>query len=129
MAPLETLMYGIRRELARMREQVGGRYILLSDGSRYRYVRDEIPIELFKHAGDAARADYRREPRPEPPEILRIITLAKNRRAAVTQIYPEWETRSPFSAYDLWALIETGELVHAAFCDAYPPITEEGEGN
>ena len=117
----------MRRELARMRDKVGGKSILLNDGSRYRYFCEEVPIELFKHAADAMKADYQREPRREPPEIFRVITRAKNRRAALGQIYPEWETRRPFCAYDLWALVETGELVHVAFAADYPPITEESE--
>ncbi len=120
-------MYGMRRERARMRDQVGGKSILLNDGSRYRYVRDQVPMELFKHAGNTIRADYQREPRPEPPEIFRAIAKARNRLFALEQIYPEWETRSPLCAYNLWALVETGELVHVAFCDDYPPITEDGE--
>jgi hypothetical protein len=118
-------MYGMRRELARMREQVGGRSILLSDGSRYRYVRDEVPMELFAHAADSIRADYQRVPRPEPPEILRAIARARDRRAALAQIYPDWENGPrglSLSAYDVGALVETGELVPVAFGPGFPPV-------
>lgn len=58
-------------------------------------------------------------PRPsEPPEILRMVVRAKNRRAALTQICPDWETSRPFTGYDLHALAETGELVPVPFADA-----------
>jgi hypothetical protein len=115
-------MYGMRRELARMRDQAGGKSILLNDGSLYRYVRDEVPLELFMHAANSIRADYRREPRPEPLEILRAVARARNRRAALAQLYPEWETQRPFCAYDLEALVETGELVPLPFAPGYPVV-------
>jgi hypothetical protein len=47
-----------------------------------------------------------------------MVARAKNRRAALTQICPDWETSRPFTGYDLHALAETGELVPVPFADA-----------
>jgi ribosomal protein L20A (L18A) len=117
---------GMRRELARMRERVAGdESILLNHGSRYRYDRTSVAIERFKHTAEAIRADYEGQPRPvEPPEILRAVTRARNRRAAVEKLYPEWETQRPFCAYDLLALVETGELVPQQFAPEFPVVEE-----
>ena len=116
-------MYGMRRELARMREQVGGRSIMLNDGSRYRYNRAQTSVELFTHTAATIRAEYGGEPHPEPPNILRAVAKARDRRAAITQLYPEWEAATPFTAFDLEALADRGELVPLAF----PPLDEPAE--
>ena len=117
-------MDGMRRELARMRERVvGDESILLNDGSRYRYDRTSVALERFEHAAAALRADYEGRPRPvEPPEILRAVARARNRRAALEKLYPEWETQRPFCAYDLEALVETGELRPLPFAPGYPVL-------
>ena len=114
----------MRRELARMREQVvGNESIVLNDGSRYRYDRTSVAMERFKHTAAAIRADYEGRPRPvEPPEILRAVARARNRRVALEKLYPEWETQRPFCAYDLEALVETGELVPLPFAPGYPVV-------
>jgi hypothetical protein len=114
----------MRKELQRIREQVvGDESILLNDGSRYRFNRASVAIARFKHAAEAMRADYEGRPRPmEPPEILRAVARARNRRAALAQLYPEWETQRPFCAYDLEALVETGELVPLPFAPGYPVV-------
>ena len=122
-------MDGMRRELARMRKRViGDDSILLYDGSRYRYDCTSVAMERFKHAAEAMQADYEGRPRPaEPPEILQAVARARNRRAALEKLYPEWETSRPFCAYDLVALVETGELVPVPFADGVPVVDEPGD--
>jgi hypothetical protein len=98
---------------------------VLNDGTRYRYSRDEVPIELFKHASACMHADFEGQPRPAPPEILQAVAWATDRRAAIGVLYPEWPTKQPLCAYDLMVLVETGELIAKPFAPGYPPITEE----
>lgn len=88
-------------------------YIELADGSRYLFEPGEVWREVFGHGGDCLTADYRSEPRPDPPEILQAIARARDRRAAVEKLYARGTY--PFMAYDLDALVEHGELVPASF--------------
>ena len=120
---------GLRDKLARLEKAMQDNLssIELADGTRYRYNPDEVWRQLWGHASASARADYERKVRPAPPELFRIVCRAKNRRAALSNLYPEWETRPPFCGFDLRALVETGELVHVGFAASYPPIVEEGE--
>ena len=85
----------------------------LTDGSRYFYEPEEVGPMLFMHGSNCLTADYRSEPRPDPPEILRAIARAKDRRAAVEKLYARGTY--PFMAYDLEALVERGEFVPASF--------------
>ena len=106
---------------------------MLSDGSRYRYVREDVPVELFLYAASCIEADYERVPRPEPPKILRAIARARDRRAALAQIKPDWETDPrglSLSGFDVKALVETGELMPTPFGPGFPPVAvgeEEAE--
>ena len=79
----------------------------LEDGSRHYY--DNSSAERFLHSMACLRAQGRGETTyPEPPESLRAILRAKDRRAALEQVY-----RGAFDIfpYDTEALLERGELV------------------
>jgi hypothetical protein len=84
-------------------------HIELEDGTRYWYDPTEVGIELFKHTTTSLKADYKGEKRPEAPEILKAISQAGDRRAALETVFEDpWKV---FIAFDLSALIERGELV------------------
>jgi hypothetical protein len=119
----------IRDRLRRLEAAMEGNLssIELADGTTYRYNPGEVWRPMLEHAVAATEADYERKVRPQAPEVLRIVCRAKNRRAALSRLYPEWETRPPFCGFDLRALVERGELVHVAFAPGYPPVVEEGE--
>jgi hypothetical protein len=115
----------LKRLEAAMEENLSS--IELADGTRYRYNPSEVWRPMWEHAVASVEADYERKVRLEAPEILRMVCRAKNRRAALSRLYPEWETRPPFCGFDLRALVERGELVPVAFALGYPPVVEESE--
>jgi len=119
----------IRDRLRRLEAAMEGNLssIELADGTTYRYNPGEVWRPMLEHAVAATEADYERKVRPQAPEVLRIVCRAKNRRAALSRLYPEWETRPPFCGFDLRALVERGELVPMAFAPGYPPVVEDGE--
>ncbi len=100
----------LRREIARLRGHAGGRTIALVDGTRYRYSQEETARELFQHTMEYLRSELEGGPRPAPPRIMEAVARAKNRRAALTQIYPSWGTSTPSTAFDLTTLVEEGRL-------------------
>ena len=78
------------------------------DGSRHYY--DPVSPDRFLHSMDCLRARGDGETSfPDPPETLRAITRAKDRAAALEQVYGSgmWD----IFPYDKEALIERGELV------------------
>jgi hypothetical protein len=80
----------------------------LADGSRHYY--DRVSAERLLHSMECLRAQGEgKTTYPEPPETLRAITRAKDRRAALEQVYhPGAFDVFP---YDTEALVERGELV------------------
>jgi len=86
----------------------------LQEGGRYWFDSCSAHIELFGHAMNLLIADYKGEPRPDPPEILRALTRAKDRKAALEGLYPSRGSML-FSVYDMEALVERGELVPRPF--------------
>jgi hypothetical protein len=88
---------------------------LLEDGSRYYY--NPTSAEIFLHGYACALAQGDAEPFPEPPETLKALTRAKDRRAALEQVCP----RGTFSLfpYEEEALIERGELVPRSLVAGY----------
>lgn len=102
---------GLREKLARLQKTVEGHvgHIELADGSRYLYEPEEVGPEIFIHGSNCLTADYRGEPRPDPPEILKALARARDRLEAVERLYARGTY--PFMAYDLDALVERGEFV------------------
>ncbi len=79
----------------------------LADGSRYWYDDPQAAcVELFLHAGACLRAGAPAN-RPPPPEIVRALARAKDRRAAFDALEPV-----PFFPYEYEAFIRDGLLVH-----------------
>ena len=104
----------MRAKLRRLEAEVRGTldHIELADGSRHWYDRAETAKELFLYSCDCARAG-RVADRPEPPEILRAVAGARDRRAALERVAPD----SPLSffVFEREPLVERGELVHRSF--------------
>jgi hypothetical protein len=81
---------------------------VLEDGSRFYY--DPTSAERFLHSMDCLRAQGGGETTfPEPPETVKAIARARDRGAALNQLYPS----GSFGVfpYDVNALLERGELV------------------
>ena len=64
-------------------------------------------------AGTACLRAGRAAARPEPLELVRAFTRAKNRRAAFDALAP-----SPFFPYEYEPFVESGELVHRSLVAA-----------
>ena len=80
----------------------------LEDGSRHYY--DPVSGERFLHSMECLRAQGNGEASfPEPPETVRALLKAKDRAAALAQLYPSG-TFDVFP-YDKEAIVERGELV------------------
>ena len=107
---------GPRRRLRRLEKALQGKLgsFELREGGSYWFDPSNTYKELFLHAANSLRADYKGEPRPDPPEILMALMRAKDRKAALEELYP---TRGStlFCAYDLEALVERSELVPRPF--------------
>jgi len=102
--------------LQRLEKAVQGKlgYFELQEGGRYWFDSCNAHIELFGHAMNSLTADYMGEPRPDPPEILRALTRAKDRKATLEELYPTGGGML-LSAYEVEALVECGELVPRSF--------------
>ncbi|HVF01093.1 MAG TPA: hypothetical protein VNA27_07110 [Rubrobacteraceae bacterium] len=106
---------GLKEKIGRLKRAVEGHvnYIELADGSRFFYEPEEVGPAVFKHGSRCLSADYRSEPRPDPPEILEAVARARDRRAALEQLYePDAHL---LIAYEIEALVERGELVPRSF--------------
>jgi hypothetical protein len=67
---------------------------ILEDGSRYYF--DPISGECFLHAMECLRTQGEGKPFPEPPETLKAIARARDRRCALNQLYPNGAALSGF---------------------------------
>src|SRR5829696_5441772 len=107
---------GPRRRLRRLEKALRGKlgYFELREGSHYWFDPSNTYKELFLHASNSLRADYKGEPRPDPPEILRALARAKDRKAALEGLYPTGGSML-FSVYDKEVLVERAELIPRSF--------------
>jgi hypothetical protein len=80
----------------------------LEDGSRHYY--DPVSPDRFLHSMDCLRAQGDGETSfPEPPVTVRAITRAKDRAAALEQVYQSGSF--DIFPYEPEALVERGKLV------------------
>ena len=95
----------LRRQLRRLEESLRGTLasFVLEDGSRHYY--GPTSGERFLHAMGCLRAQHDGRPFSKPPETIKALTRARNRRATLEQgagdLFP----------YDKRTLLERGELV------------------
>jgi hypothetical protein len=100
---------GLRGWLKRLERDArdGLASFILEDGSRYYF--DPTSGECFLHSMDCLRAQGDCEPFPEPPETVKTIAEARDRRAALNQLYPNGSFG--IFPYEVDALVERGELL------------------
>ena len=102
---------GLRDKLRRLERDASGELasFVLEDGSRHYF--DPASGECFLHSMDClhAQGSEAGEPFPEPPETVKAIARARDRRAALNQLYPNGSFG--IFPYEVEALIERGELV------------------
>ena len=99
---------------------------VLEDGSRYYY--DPASGDCFLHSMDCLRAQGECEPFPEPPETLKAVARARDRRAAMNQLYPNGSFG--IFPYEPEALVERGELVPRSMvegCELGEPLPDLSE--
>jgi len=94
-----------RRLERAMRDKLS--YFELADGGQFYFDPQEAFKATFLYFMDSLRADYDREPRPEPPKVLKAVTNAKDRREALSRIM----AGSSFLPVNREALVERGEFV------------------
>ena len=99
---------GLRDKLRRLERGANDhlRSFVLEDGSRHYY--DPASGERFLHSCDCLRAQGSGEPFPEPPATVKAIARARDRGAALGQVYPKGVGMFP---YEVEALAQRGDLV------------------
>ena len=99
----------LRGKLDRLQKTMQGKlsFFELADGRRYCFDPQETFRATFMFLADSLQADHAREPRPEPPEVLRAVADARDRRTALDRVMGGY----PHLPLDLEALVERGELV------------------
>ena len=95
----------LKRLRKAMRDQLDG--FEQADGSRHWFDPEDASKELFLYFTDSLGAVYHETPRPEPPEILKAVARAKDRRRALELVMQG----SSFLTVDVEALVERGEFV------------------
>jgi hypothetical protein len=80
---------------------------ILEDGSRYYF--NPTSAEIFLHSMACLRAQGECEPFPKPPETVKALARARDRRAVLNQLYPGGSFG--IFPYEVEALVERGELL------------------
>jgi hypothetical protein len=119
----------LRRQLRRLERALRDTQecFVLEDGSRYYY--DPTSAECFLHSIDCLRAQGEGETTfPEPPETIKAIARARDKGAALHQLYPP----GSFGVfpYDVEALLERGKLVPRSMvvgCELGEPLEDLSE--
>jgi hypothetical protein len=119
---------GTRDKLRRLEKSMQDKLdsFALVDGTRFYFDPQEAFKATFGYFTDSMRADYRREPRPNPPAVLRAVADARNREQALSRVMGG----SSFLALDEEALVERGEVVHRSLVagrDVDEPIPDLSE--
>jgi hypothetical protein len=100
---------GLRGKLRRLERNANEDLasFVLEDGTRYYF--NPTSAEIFLHSTACLRAQGDCEPFPEPPETVKAIARARDRRAALHQLYPNGSFG--MFPYEVEPLVERGELV------------------
>src|SRR5829696_7593333 len=99
----------LRDRFRRLEKAMRGKlsYFELADGRQFYFDPQEAFKTTFLFFMNSLRADYACEPRPEPPEVLKAVANAKDRREALSRVMGG----SAFLPVDGEALVERGEFV------------------
>ena len=99
---------GLRDQMSQLRASLRGQLssFELADGTRYWFHEAEAFEELFLFGTACLRAG-RAADRPEPPEIVRALAEAQDRRAAFDALGP-----LPFWPFEREAFVRDGLLIH-----------------
>ncbi len=99
----------LRDKLRRLEKAARGKlsHFELKDGKRYYFEPMQAHKAAFGYWSDSLRADYRREPRPEPPDILQAVAGARDRGDALDAV----EAGYSFLPVDREALVKRGEFL------------------
>ncbi len=100
---------GLRNQLRALRRAARGNMLSfeLEDGSTFYFDPQDGFKTTFGYFSESLTADYRRKPRPEPPEALLAVANAKDRRYALEMVMGG----SSFLPVKEEALVERGEFV------------------
>jgi hypothetical protein len=124
---------GLKDRLKRLVRQREMDSFLLSDGSRFYYDPIETGIELFMHSQGCLGAHEHPEAWPEPPEIVKAMVHAADRREAYERLFadevPVYDVEEPVERggsftpfpYDVEAFVERGKLVPRSLVVGYEP--------
>jgi hypothetical protein len=98
----------LRDKLRRLEKVARGRLssFELRDGQRYYFDPQEAWKITFRFFADSMDADYKREVRPEPPDLLKAVADARDRREALNLVM-DGGSHLPL---DREALVERGEF-------------------
>ena len=107
---------GPRDSLRRLKREMRGNLdsFVLEDGSRYYH--DPQSLELIEHIFDCLHAQGEGVPFPEPPEILKAVSRAKNREAALHQVAGGGDLLFP---YKVEPLIQHGRIVPRSLVEGH----------
>ncbi len=99
----------LRDKFRRLEKAMQGKlsYFELEDGRRSYFDPQEVFKATFLFFTHSLEADYHRKPRPEPPDVLKAATNAKDRREALSLVMGG----SSCLPVDKEALVERGEFV------------------
>jgi hypothetical protein len=114
---------GLKSKLGKLQKAMRGtlEYFELADGSRYYFDPHESFSTTFRYFADSLRVEHKREPRPEPPEVLQAVAEASDRGAALDRVMDNF-SHLPL---DREALVERGELVARSLRRASQQTDEE----
>jgi hypothetical protein len=114
-----------RNELKRMRESTGTSSFQLEDGSHFYFEPSQYGLEVFMASMQVLEADGEGEVRSPPHPLLVALARAKDRRAAMRQVYPNWREKPPMLGYDLGVLVREGRLEPYSLVKGREPIMPE----
>ncbi len=100
---------GLRDTIRRLERTARGHlsWFELASGTRYYFDPMQAARAVYLYYCAAGRADCDREPRPEPPDVLKAVANAKDRRQALSAVM----AGSSFLPVEEEALAERGEFV------------------
>ena len=110
-------------EVRRLRQRLLGTdtiSIRQANGSVAHFDARDAAVACFKYFSESLMADADCEPRPEPPEVLKAVANAADRRSAYDKVMRGYN----FIPLDHEALIEEGRLEPAPLVAGYDTYEE-----